>query len=465
MSEAGTPPRRLSFLERFSYGGGDLGYSLAYNMAGAFLLFYYTDVVQLPAEAVGTIFLVARLLDAVIDPLFGVAVDKTRTRWGRTRPYFLFTAIPYVLIFIAVFHVPDVSQGAQLVYAFITFKLLGILMSAGSIPYTALMPMMTLRTDERLKLGGARSVGTSVSVILGTAATMPLIAFFGGGDLQQGFTWTTLLFGAIALAALLMLFFNCRERYEDSAAPAFRVLPAIGQMLHNRAWLVCFGFCLLYFIRFGVMLGLTIFFAKDVIGRPWLIPVMLPMVSGGLLLAAFIAPPILARTGLRAGCVGAIAVSLMLFFAMAMVDGAADWQIAGIGVPPLLLPYFLFSITTSITITAIFTMAAEAVDYHQWKHEARYEGLLSSGISVSTKVGMAIGSAAAAYVLAFANYDPANVSEAARADIRLAYYALPSILLGLQALVVLLWPMDDKSRFENPIGKSGPLTAATQERA
>ena len=465
MAEAASQPRKLSFLERFSYGGGDLGYSLAYNMAGAFLLFYYTDVVRLPAEAVGTIFLVARLLDAVIDPLFGIAVDKTRTRWGRTRPYFLFTAIPYVLTFIAVFHVPDVSQGLQLAYAFVTFKLLGILMSAGSIPYTALMPMMTLDMKERMKLGGARSVGTSVAVILGTAATMPLVAFFGGDDVQAGFTWTTVLFASIALAALAMLFRNCRERFEDRAdASDFRVWPAFLQMVGNRAWLVCFGFCLLYFIRFGAMLGLTIFFAKDVIGKPWLIPVMLPMVSGGLLIAAFIAPPILARTGIRTGCVGAIAISLALFGVMASVDSAADWQLAGMGVPPLLLPYFLFSITTSITITAIFTMAAESVDYHQSKHGVRYEGLLSSGISVSTKVGMAIGSALAAYVLAFASYDPAQVTDAARADIRLAYYAVPAIILILQAVTVIFWPMDRKEAIETGKGStdwSDPAEGAT----
>ena len=231
------------------------------------------------------------------------------------------------------------------------------------------------------------------------------------------------------------------------------MLPAVGQMVRNRAWLVCFGFCLLYFVRFGAMLGLTIFFAKDVIGKPWLIPVMLPMVSGGLLIAAFIAPPILSRTGLRAGCVVSIAISLALFAGMAMIDGAPDWQIAGIGVPPLLLPYFLFSVATSVTITAIFTMAAESVDYHQSKHGVRYEGLLSSGISVSTKVGMAIGSAAAAYVLAFAAYDPANVTDASRADIRMAYYAVPAALLVLQAVVILFWPMD-RNRLQSPAART-----------
>lgn len=434
---------RLSLAERASYGFGDFGYSLAYNMAGAFLLYYYTAVVGLPAAAVGTIFLVARLLDAVIDPLVGIAVDKTRSRWGRTRPYFLFTAVPYTLVFIATFNVPHWSEGAQLVYAFLTFKALGIIMSFGSIPYTALMPMMTDNPADRLRLGGWRSIGTSVGVILGTAATMPLVGALGGRNEAAGFLRTTFVFGALSLFALAMLLRNCRERIEDTAAPStFRVLPAIGQMLRNRAWAVCFGFCLLYFIRFGAMLGLTIFYAKDAVQKPWLIPVMLPMVSGGLLLAAFIAPPILARTGIRKGCIGAIALSLAMLAAMAGLDRAPDLHFGALAVPPLLIPYFAFAIITSVTITGIFSMAAATADYHQALFGVRHEGLLSSGISTSTKVGMALGSALGAFVLAWAGYVPDAVSEAARADIRGAYFLVAGGLLALQAGIVWFWPMD-----------------------
>ena len=430
-------PRRLPLRERVSYGFGDFGYSLAYNMAGAFLLYYYTNVVKLPAASVGTIFLAARLLDAVIDILVGIAVDKTRTRWGRTRPYFLFTAIPYVGIFILVFTVPDWGQTAQLVYAFLTFKALGILMSLGSIPYTALMPMMTLDTRERLKLGGWRSVGTSVSVILGTAATMPLVGLFGGGNEQRGFLAVAVLFGGLSLVAITMLFRNCHERYEGTNSPQFKVMPAISEMLRNRAWLVCFGFCLLYFIRFGAMISVTTFFAIEVLRQPWMISVMLPAISGMLLLAAFVAPPILGRAGIRKGCIGAIAVSIALFAVLPSLEG---------NTVAFLAIYFAASLATSVTITAIFTMAAEAVNYHERLFGTRYEGLLSSGISLSTKVGMAIGTAGVAYTLGLIGYDPDAVTGAARATIRWTYYGAPITLLALQALVVAFWPMDGRRK-------------------
>ncbi len=426
-------PVGLSLLERASYGLGDLGFSLAYNMAGAFLLYYYTNVVMLPAAAVGTIFLIARLMDAVIDILVGVAVDKTRSRWGRTRPYFLFTAVPYVAIFVAVFSVPDWGQNAQLVYAFLTFKALGILMSMGSIPYTALLPMMTQDQDERLQLGAARSIGTSVSVILGTAATMPLVGLLGGGDEQRGFLATAILFGGASLVALALTFTQCRERFQDSAPANFRVMPVVGEMLRNRAWLVCFGFCLLYFIRFGAMLGVTAFFAIEVLHQPWMISVMLPAVSGMLVVAAFIAPAILSRTGIRKGCLIAIALSIALFLMLPLVEQSPG---------AFLALYILACLATSVTITAIFAMAADAVNWHEAHFGTRNEGILSAGISISTKVGMAVGSAAIAYVLAFSGYDPQAVSEGARASIRLSYYAAPVVLLALQGLVIVFWPMD-----------------------
>ncbi|OAN63155.1 MFS transporter [Sphingomonas sp. TDK1] len=428
------PPRapRLGLVERLSYGFGDFGYSLPYNMVGAFLLYYYTVVLRLPVAAVGTIFLTARLFDAVVDLGVGVLLDRTRSRWGRARPYILFTSVPYAVVFVAIFLVPGGSVNAQLAWAFVTFNLLGLLMSFGSIPYTALLPMMTADTDQRLKLGSMRSIGTSISVILGTAATMPLVGLLGAGDERRGFLLTALLFAVLALGAMLALFRNCRERHVGDADAAPAPAPtAIGEMLRNRAWWVCFLFTLLYFVRFGAMLSVTAFFAIEVLKRPWMISVMLPAISGMLLLAAFVAPPILSRTGIRGGSLGALGVSLLLF---ALLPFAEASPIA------FLALYLAASMATSITITAIFTMIAESVDYHQARFGSRNEGLLSAGVSLATKIGMALGSAAIAYALAYAAYAPGAVTPAAVQTIRWAYYGAPLLLLSLQALCILFWP-------------------------
>ena len=423
----------LSLKEKLSYGCGDFGYSLPYNMASGFLLLYYINVVKLPAAAIGTIFLVARLMDAVIDILVGIAVDKTRSRWGRARPWFLFTAIPYAVMFVLVFMVPDASQTVQLVYAFITFKLLGIIMSMGSIPHTALMPMITDDPKERMKLGGMRSLGTSVSVVLGTAAVQPILNAYGGEKVATGYLVVAALFGTLSMLAIFALFRNCRERRTDDAPAKFPVLPEVAMMLRNRAWIVAFLFCLVYFIRFGGMMAVTAYFAIEVMRAPWMIGIMLPAVAGMLLLSAFVAPTILARTGIRKGCVGVLTIAAILFALLPLFETN----------PPVFLTLYVAAcLATSITITAAFTMIAETVDYHEWKFASRKEGLLSAGVSLATKVGMAIGTAGIAFVLAASNYQPDAVTDAARDAIRWAYYGGVVLLLGLQIVVVLFWPND-----------------------
>lgn len=424
---------KLSFAERLSYGMGDMGTSLAYNMASGFLLFYYTNVVGLPAAGVGTVFLVARLMDAVIDLCVGIAVDRTRGRWGRTRGYFLFSAVPYALVTVAVFHVPAWSHGAQLAYAFVTFKALGILMSLMAIPYTALLPMMTRDTGERLRISGLRSVGTSISVVLGTAAVLPLVETFGRGDRERGFESVAILFATIGLACTLALYRNCRERWHDATPQDAAILPAVREMLRNRAWWVTFASCLLYFVRFGVMMASTAYFAIDVLRKPWLVSIMLPAVSGMLLLSSFVAPPILTRTGIRRGCAFVLALAAGLF---ALLPFTETNVAAFLGV------YIAACLATSITTTAAFAMIAETVDYHQWRFGARREGLLAAGVSLATKVGMALGTAGFAFVLGAADYAPDAVTDAARDAIRWTYYGSAVILLIAQTAVVLLWPMD-----------------------
>lgn len=433
MADQTTTAPRLSLAERLAYGMGDMGTSLAYNMASGFLLFYYTNVVHLPAAGVGTVFLVARLLDAVIDPVVGIAVDKTRSRWGRTRGYFLIVAVPYALVTVLLFRVPAWSEGAQLAWAFVTFKALGILMSLQAIPYTALMPMMTLDTAQRLRLSGMRSIGTSISVVLGTAAVLPLVGVFGGADQLKGFRSVALLFAAIGFLCTLALFRFCRERFEDASSPHFAVLPAVREMLRNRAWLVVFACCLLYFIRFGVMMSATTYFAIEVLRKPWMISIMLPAVSGMLLLSSFVAPPILARAGIRKGSAFALGLAAAIFAVLPLAEGS---------VPAFLGLYIAACLATSITITAAFAMIAETVDYHEWKFGTRREGLLSAGISLSTKVGMAIGTAGFAFMLGAVGYAPDAVSDGAREAIRWTYYGSAVVLLALQTGVVLLWPMD-----------------------
>ncbi|HEY6871031.1 MAG TPA: MFS transporter, partial [Novosphingobium sp.] len=155
--------------------------------------------------------------------------------------------------------------------------------------------------------------------------------------------------------------------------------------------------------------------------------------SGMLLLSSFVAPPILARTGIRRGSVGVLAAAAALFALLPLTEG---------NLVVFTAVYLLACLAPSITITAAFAMIAECADYHEQRFGVRREGLLSSGISLSTKVGMALGTAGFAYLLGEVGYTAGHVTEAAREAIRGAYYGSAVVLLALQVVVVLFWPMD-----------------------
>ncbi|GGE82791.1 MFS transporter [Sphingomonas prati] len=424
-----SPPLRAS--AKLAYGLGDFGFGLSWNMVGAFLLFFYTDVALLPAAAVGTLLLISRLADAAVDPLIGMMVDRTRSATGRARPWFRLGAIPFGLLCVATFWSPPGGEAIRLVWAVVTFGVLGLLFSVVNIPYGALLPMMTNRHDERLSLGSLRAAGTAISVIVATAATMPLVGLFGGGDQRRGFLLVAVLFGlATTLTTLNLL--RCPEQVHAADPPSRqRLWPQVRAMVANRAWYTVFLFALLNFVRFGALLAITPFFAIHVLGQPWMISILLPAVSGTLLIGSMLAPAYFRRWGMRRGNLIALGAALPLFALLPLAEGSISL---------FLTLYLAGSVLLSITMTAIFAMAAEAIDHHETLTGTRNEGLLSSGISLSTKIGMAIGGALVAYGLAAVGYAPGTVGAGVVAGMRWLYYAPILTCLVAQMAVIARYP-------------------------
>ncbi|WP_432493282.1 MFS transporter [Kineococcus auxinigenes] len=419
---------RLQRREKLAYGAGDLASNLSWNFVGSFLLFYYTDVAGVPIALLGTLFLVARLLDAVIDPFIGVLVDRTGSRFGKARPYLLFAAVPFGVLGVLTFTVPDVGDTGKLVYAFVTYLTLGILFSMVNVPYSALMPMMTRDRDERMQLGALRSIGSSIGTIVVTAATTPLVAALGGG--QNGWTVVTVLYSALSVAFFAWTFAGCRERHARPADPVTTDLRATLRSLPgNRAWVVTSVYGVLNFVRLGLVLAVTIYYALVVLQRPAAISILLPIVSAAMLAGGLIAPRYYRRLGIRRGNLLALGV------------GGAGWAALGavdhrFGV--FVVVYAVASLAIGVSMTSMFTMVAESVEHQEARTGQRDEGLLSAGVSFAIKVGSALGAAAVAYGLAWSGYDPAVPGSAAGA-ISTMYLVVPVVLIAAQAVVVLFW--------------------------
>jgi Na+/melibiose symporter-like transporter len=174
--------QKLGVKEKVGYAVGDVATNFFFQSMILYQTRFYTDTVGLSAVAVGSMFLVLRLADAVFDPIIGALSDRTQTRWGRFRPWILFTAVPFGLIFWLVYVTPNVDSQGKLFYAYITYSLVMMLYSANNTPYSALMGVMTPDASERNSIASFRFVAALVGQFIIQALPLPLVAKLGHGD-------------------------------------------------------------------------------------------------------------------------------------------------------------------------------------------------------------------------------------------------------------------------------------------
>ncbi|WP_099221697.1 MFS transporter [Listeria costaricensis] len=429
---------KLKLSEKVTYGVGDLASNLVWGLVGSFLLYFYTDVVLIPVAATGTLFLLARALDAFIDPVIGAFVDRTNTKWGRTRPYMIFGVIPLVAVFILTFSFIDVSDAGKIVYAYITYIIVGLLYSFVNVPYGALMPLMTRNSHERAQMSSFRMVGMAAGNIIVTACAMPLVGLLGGGNERQGFFWTACLFGAVAIISFLFVGLKCKERYVAAPQvgqkqPRHSLVKTYKEAMHNTPWLSTIIFSLFMFIKIGLVAGITIYFCMYVLHNPAFISILLPLLYVSMLPAAAITSLVIKKLGYRKGNILAILIYIATFMILPFfVDNLVVFVII----------YFIGNVFGSISSGAVFGMTADSVDYNEWKFGSRNEGTMYAGYSFATKVGMAIGGAAVGYILAFAGYDPNHITAATSSAISVVYFLVPILCSVIQLIALLFYKLD-----------------------
>lgn len=181
-------PNQVSFKEKVSYGLGDTASNLIFTVITTYLMFFYTDVYGLNVAAVGTLFLVARMIDALDGPIFGVLIDRTSTKWGKSRPYFLWLSVPFGIVAILTFMTPDLSPTGKLIYAYATYITLGILYAGVNIPLSSMLPSLTSNSQERTVVNTYRMVGGQAGAFIVNAAVLPLVAFLAVGTNSKAFS-------------------------------------------------------------------------------------------------------------------------------------------------------------------------------------------------------------------------------------------------------------------------------------
>lgn len=447
------PPKTVA-----GYGAGDFGFNLAFSLSTTFLLYYYTDVAGISAAAVGTMFLVVRLWDALADLIAGRLVDRTMTRWGKFRPFIMFGAVPLLFMSFLVFHVPtSFDAGEKIVYAYATYAVLGLIYSLVNIPYGSLASAITQSVHERAKLVAARAFGAALGSIVLTfvighfvnelkgqkkliASPADLVAYQSA--VQGVFTKVTLAFVVVGSIAFFFTAWACREkviRTQDRVT----VRETFDTLRTNKPLAYLCGSSFFYLIGLFAVGGATAFYASYVLGNIGLV-FLITLVNVGIsvLVTPFI-PAVIDRFGKKnvyqfCGLFTIIG-GVGLFFAPA----SALWLV--------LVLLGIKGIGGSLINTVMFGLEADTVEYGEWKSGKRSEGATYAIFSFTRKVTQSIGGALGAWALAIGGYIAASATnpnptqpDSAIIAIKATMGLIPALAALIAMIIFIRYPLTDE---------------------
>jgi glucuronide carrier protein len=437
---AAAPPR-LGLPQYLGYAAGDAANNLAFSMTSMFLLVYYTDVVGISAAAAGTLFLVIRIWDGFADLFGGRMVDRTMTRWGKFRPFFLFGAAPLMLLAFATFTVPGLVEGhgLKLLLAYLTYGLLGLAYSLVNIPYGSLASAMTQRPEERGKLASFRMIGTATTGIVLAFVVAPQVKRYTGDPdgFQHALAITMGVFAVVGFGLYMFLFATSRETVQrDVASVSMR--QSFATLRHNRPLAMLCLASLAFLTALFSLQTVQVYYARDVLGNANLLALLTVLSTGAIFVIAPLIPRIVRPLGKKRA---------FIFFGLVGV-------VAGVGIslsPPstIWLPVLFFAvmgISTAGVNTLMWALEADTVEYGEWRTGVRTEGITYALFSFTRKLGQAVGGALAAFIIGLGGYvgGVATQSQSAINAIRFASGFAPAIFIVIGIAIFLRYPLTEQ---------------------
>jgi GPH family glycoside/pentoside/hexuronide:cation symporter len=429
---------KLSIKEKIGYSLGDTASHFVWDMVGFWLLFFYTDVYGISAAAAGTIMLVARFWDMAIDPVIGVVSDRTKSRWGKFRPYILFGAVPYAILAILTFTTPNFGETGKILYAGATYVLLMTAYAFINLPYSALGAVMTDDTYERAGLNTYRFIAGFTGQFVVTGLALTLAEFFGGGDKAQGFQYTVFLFAGLSLVFFFITFKTTKERVQPPKEQVNSLKEDIANLFKNKAWIILALVGIVSFIMFAMQNAAIAYYFKYYLGKENNVQLFNVIGTVALIVALPLSKPLAKRFGNKNVFIGSSLIS-GLFFMLIYLPGVTG-----------LTTIYIFNIIAKMAyapaVPLLWTMIADSADYGEWTTGRRATGLYFSAAVFAQKAGWGIGAAIAGWILAMSGFVANAVqNDTAITGIKLLVSVIPGILYMSCAIFMIFYKIDTKT--------------------
>ncbi|GAA0784038.1 MULTISPECIES: glycoside-pentoside-hexuronide (GPH):cation symporter [Pseudomonadati] len=430
----------VSIKEKIAYGLGDTASNIVFQTVMLFLTFFYTDIFGISPAFVGTMFLAVRLIDAITDPLMGALADRTNTQWGKFRPYLLWFALPFGIISVLAFTTPDLGEDGKMIYAFVTYTALMMVYTAINIPYCALGGVLTADPKERVSIQSYRFVFAMLGGLLVSGLTLPLVDFLGQGDKAKGYQLTIAAMSILGVAMFLTCFWGTKERLHPPVDQQSSFKQDLGFLVQNDQWRVLSiaAVCLLS----GMVLrtSLAIYYVKYFLKMPDSITLFITLGMLGNIFGCMLAQPLAKRV-----CKVKAYISLQLIAAALCIASyfvAADQTVLAFAM------FILWGFTFNMATPLLWAKMADAVDYGQYKTGVRITGMIYSSIIFFIKLGVAVGGAAAGWLLSGYGYQ-ADTTQTAEAlnGILLSFTLYPAVG-SLLVAIVMRWYILDSNKVD-----------------
>lgn len=437
---------------RVAYGSTDMAGNIIWQMVSTYLLFYYTTVIGISPAFAGTLFLVVRFIDAFDALIYGYLIDHTHTKWGQSRPYFIWFGIPLGLVAMLLFMVPSFGGNTtlRLVYISITYTFFSLIYSGANTPITSILPSLTEDSVERTKLASARMVMTTIGTSTVAAITLPMVKMLGNGNQGKGFALWTAILGLVIIGLFIFAFFNLHEsnvatsdNNQATDTSSLSIWQSLKGAAGNKPWvLLACSFILLQ--TFWVMRGqVAIFFIKYVYGQAALAPAFLGI--GFFSIIGNLSVPFLSQ---RFKNRNVLQFSLILgIVGQLLLPVAEKTQ----NIPILFAGAIVFLIAMGITFTIVFAMLSDTIDYSTKVLGFNESGFLSAVPMIGAKVGMGIGGFLSGQILTWGHFNAKAAVQGSSAitSINLAFIWMPIILCAGMIFMMQFYRLDEKKLFGN----------------
>lgn len=428
--------------EKFAYGLGDAAANFVFQTQVTFLMFFYTNVAGIMAGTAGTILLISRVVDAFNDPLVAGLADRTRTRWGRYRPWVLWTAPVLGAALVLCYTVPPFSPAGKLVWAIATYNLLMVVYAANNIPYSALSGVMTHDSRERTSLGSWRFICAMGATLVVNVFTLDLIERFGGGNEALGYQLTMALWAAVAVPFFAVTFAWTKERIQPERIHRSPFWQDLTDLSRNTAWMALFAVAVLIYVQLALRSGTLLYYFKYCVHAPKVLSWMdnfgvfngigLICTIAGVMLSA----PLTSRFGKCT--VFRVCLALSSFWMAAFAFLPTDSFAALVGLQVLL------QISFGPTIPILWAMMADVADYSEWRTSRQCTALAFASIILGFKFGFGVGGWLNGKLLSYFDYSTlGKLSPHTIHGIVLMVSIFPALALLAVVCVMFFYRLDD----------------------